>query len=63
MNRDAVLLISKATELFIESLVHSYAAQNKKTIVRNDAMSAVDAVECWCFSRVPWKTNNARMTS
>ena len=52
-SQEAVFLISRATELFIESLAaesSSFTASNKKkTIARTDVDAAIDAVESLAF--------------
>ena len=50
---DGVFVISKAVELFVESLaIESYtytANQKKKTISRQDVEKAIDAVDALAF--------------
>ena len=52
-SQDCVFLISKATELFVDSLAkecYTYTVQNKKkTISKNDVDTAVEAVDCLAF--------------
>nr|CAD7444591.1 unnamed protein product [Timema bartmani]CAD7456227.1 unnamed protein product [Timema tahoe] len=52
-SQEAVFLITKATELFIDSIVkeaYFYTSQaKKKTIQRKDIDSAIDAVDCLAF--------------
>ena len=52
-SQEAVFLISRATELFVESLAaesYSYTANNKKkTIMRHDVDAAIDGVDCLAF--------------
>ena len=52
-NQEAVFLVCKATEFFVESLAKesfSYTSQNKKkTISRKDVDTAIDGVDCLAF--------------
>ena len=52
-SQDAVFLITKAIELFIESLAmesYTYTAnQKKKTVSRQDVEKAIDAVDALAF--------------
>lgn len=52
-SQECVFLISKATELFVDSLAkecYTYTVQNnKKTISKNDVDTAVEAVDCLAF--------------
>ena len=52
-NSDGIFVISKAVELFVESLaIESYtytANQKKKTISRQDVEKAIDAVDALAF--------------
>ena len=52
-SQEAVFLISRATELFVESLAaesSSFTVSNKKkTIARTDVDAAIDAVDCLAF--------------
>ena len=52
-SQDAVFLITKALELFVENLAieaYSYTAQSKKkTIAKNDVEKAIDAVDALAF--------------
>lgn len=52
-SQDAVFLVTKATELFVDSLAkecYSYTTANKKrTIARRDVDTAVDATDCLAF--------------
>ena len=52
-SQECVFLISKATELFVDSLAkecYTYTVQNKKkTIAKNDVDTAVEAVDCLAF--------------
>jgi len=52
-SQEAVFLISRATELFVESLAaesSSFTMSNKKkTIARTDVDAAIDAVDCLAF--------------
>ena len=52
-SQEAVFLISRATELFVESLAaesSSFTVSNKKkTIARADVDAAIDAVDCLAF--------------
>ncbi len=53
-NAEAVFLVAKATELFVESLAREVyyshtAKQNKKTVSKQDFDSTVDAADCLAF--------------
>lgn len=52
-SQDAVFLVTKALEYFVESLAiesYSYTSQSKKkTVSRNDVEKAIDAVDCLAF--------------
>ncbi|CAK9821634.1 DNA polymerase epsilon subunit 4 [Anthophora retusa] len=53
VNQEAVFLIAKSTELFIDSLTkesYKYTAQmNKKTVQKRDVESAVDNIDALIF--------------
>ncbi|KOC63577.1 DNA polymerase epsilon subunit 4 [Habropoda laboriosa] len=53
VNQEAVFLIAKSTELFIDSLAkesYKYTAQmNKKTVQKRDVESAVDNIDALVF--------------
>jgi len=53
INKDSVFLISKALEMFVQSLsieAYSYTAgANKKTMSRQDVEKAIDAVDALAF--------------
>ncbi|CAK9807263.1 DNA polymerase epsilon subunit 4 [Anthophora plagiata] len=53
VNQEAVFLIAKSTELFIDSLTkesYKYTAQmNKKTVQKRDVESAVDNIDALVF--------------
>lgn len=50
---DAIFLVSKATEFFVESLAaesYNYTANNKKkTLTKNDVDAAIDSSDCLAF--------------
>ncbi|KAK8718904.1 hypothetical protein OTU49_014373 [Cherax quadricarinatus] len=52
-SQDAVFLVAKATELFIESLVqeaYQYTCQSrKKTVSRRDVDNSIEAIEALAF--------------
>ncbi|KAJ2946888.1 hypothetical protein O0L34_g16221 [Tuta absoluta] len=52
VQHDAVYLVTKATEMFIETLAnetHSYLPKNKKTINKKELDLAINRVDCLCF--------------
>jgi len=50
---EAIFLVSKATEQFIESLAleagHFTTSNRKKTVARGDVTSAIESTDCLAF--------------